>query len=230
MTGGSRGRNLIGHAAVRGAAVAILLVAGCDSGTGTRAGAQVDAPPAAGPASPEQLIAKPPEGWRVRSATQNPGLRVAEYVPSETEDDDWEQMLRLESMSGDPLPDPIGFLTAIGQDQAAACGQASDLNIHSGEENNFQTSVRLFSCRNDAAPDHDRVTLIKAIRANDNFYVIALTKRKTSGTTNEPPASDAEVAVWAAYMRTVIVCDPTRPEHPCPAPTITQDRLPPASG
>ncbi len=146
---------------------------------------------------------------------------MAQYVPPETEADNWEQMLRLESMAGDPLPDPIEFLTAVGRDQTAGCGQSSDLNIHSGEENNYATSVRLFSCRNDVAPNLDQVTLIKAIRGNDNFYVIALTRRTASGESARPPVSDAEMAVWAAYMRTVTVCDPTRPEHPCPTPAQT---------
>ncbi len=204
------------QAAIRAAAVAGLLLAGCDTGSGAEDTAQAQARTGAEPASPELLMARPPEGWKVWSATQDPGLRVAQYVPADTDADNWEQMLRLESMAGDPLPDPIEFLTALGRDQAAGCGQSSDLNIHSGQENNYATSVRLFSCRNDAAPDLDQVTLIKAIRGNENFYVIALTRRTTSGESTRPPVSDAEMAVWAAYMRTVTVCDPTRPEHPGP--------------
>ncbi|NIP16413.1 MAG: hypothetical protein GWM88_17360 [Pseudomonadales bacterium] len=199
--------------------MAALLLTGCDTGSGAQETTDTTAGPGDAPSSQEQLIAQPPEGWEVWSAAQDPGLRVAQYVPPDTDAENWEQMLRMESMSGDPLPDPIEFLTALGRDQAEGCGQSSDLNIHSGAENNYSTSVRLFSCRNDAPPNLDQVTLIKAIRANDNFYVIALTRRATSGESTQPPVSDAEMAVWAAYMRTVTVCDPTRPEHPCPTPT-----------
>jgi len=163
----------------------------------------------------EQLLADTPEGWQQTFATKTEALRMAEFIPAGDSRDGWREKLAFESVSGGPLPDPIEFTVAIGAEQASSCDGFEHINIQSGLENNYPTSVRLLTCNRNKVTNQGQVVLIKAIQGNDYFYVITRTKRVPPIEPGAVPVSDEEMASWATYMRTVRVCDPDREAHPC---------------
>lgn len=165
----------------------------------------------------EQLLARAPDGWQQGFATTTPVLRMVEFFPDDDSMKDWTEKVTFESLSGHPLPDPIEFVTGIGADQSASCERFEHLNIRSGLENNYPTSVRLLTCNHNKLTQRAQVTLIKAIQANDHFYVITRSKRVPPVSQGTQPISEAEIATWATYMRGITVCDSERNEHPCPA-------------
>ena len=92
-------------------------------------------------------------------------------------------------------------------------------NILSAEENGYPTSVRFMVCPANSVTNTGQVTLIKAIRGNDRFYVVTRAKRVPVAVEGEQvkPISDEEMAIWSTYMRAIRVCDPQRGTiHPCP--------------
>jgi len=172
----------------------------------------------------EQLLATAPEGWQQGFATNRPGLRLATFVPGDDSIGDWEDKVTFESFSDAPLPDPIDFVNDISADQSAGCEKLVHYNIQSGLENNYPTSVRLLVCTQSKQTQTGRVSLIKAIQGNDYFYAVTRAKRIApirevidEDEEQAPPISDAEMAQWSTYMRTITVCDTLRAEHPCPA-------------
>ena len=145
-------------------------------------------------------------------------------MPGDERIEDWQDKVTFESFGDAPLPDPIDFVTDVSADQSAGCERLEHYNIRSGLENNYPTSVRLLVCSESKQTKRGRVTLIKAIQGNDYFYVVTRAKRVPP--VREPvdedeeqakPISEAEMARWSAYMRTIMVCDTQRAEHPCPA-------------
>ena len=170
------------------------------------------------PMTGEQLLAQPPEGWQQGFATKTPSLRLVEFLPAENSAEDWVEKVTFESLSGDPLPDPIDFVTGIAADQSDTCERFEHFNIQSGLENNYPTSVRLLACSHNELTEKGQVTLIKAIQANDHFYVITRSKRVPPIAEGAQPISEAEMATWAAYMRAITVCDTNSAQHPCGAP------------
>lgn len=166
----------------------------------------------------EYLVAAAPEGWREMAHTNSGGIRITEFAPSNPRDAEDGETLRFESLTGDPLPDPIEFLTTMGDDVGAGCEGFNHYNTFSGLENNYPTSVRLFVCDRDPATDRGEMTLIKAIRGNDYFYVITRTRQITAPDEggNASPVPEGEMAAWSLYMRGIKVCDPRTEEHPCP--------------
>ena len=172
----------------------------------------------------ERLLGSPPEGWQQGFATNRPGLRLATFVPGDDSIEDWQDKVTFESFSDAPLPDPIDFVNDISADQSAGCEKLVHYNIQSGLENNYPTSVRLLVCTQSKQTQTGRVTLIKAIQGNDYFYAVTRAKRippipeVVDEDGEQPqPISDAEMAQWSTYMRTITVCDTQRAEHPCPA-------------
>jgi len=163
----------------------------------------------------EQLLAQPPDGWKQGYVTKTPVLRLAEFIPEGDTAADWQEKVTFESLRGDPLPDPIDFVAGIGDDQSTACERFEHVNIQSGLENNYPTSVRLLTCMRNKLTDKGEVSLVKAIQGNDHFYVITRTKRVPPIGEGDQPISDEEMAEWSLFMRAITVCDTNREQHHC---------------
>lgn len=167
------------------------------------------------PPSGEILLAAPPAGWVETGAMQTPVLRMAEYGPAD-ETDDMVERLTFEAQEGQPLPDPIEFVLAVARDLQARCTGFEDINISSGFENGYATSVRLMICPVFTDAPHGQVVMAKAIQGNEAFYVI--TRRL-----QVPPMQDAgqpltaqEMAEWTTHLKGIRVCDTRSTANPCP--------------
>lgn len=185
------------------------------------AGGEPSAP--AEPASTELLLASPPAGWTETAVLNTPVLRMAEYgppgaapegvvAPSETV-----ERVTFEAQRGAPLPDPIGFVLGVSRDLSERCDPYYDVNVSSGLENGYPTSVRLMICAEFRDSPQGQVVMAKAIQGNEQFYVI--TRRRTTGSIDDgtQPLTAQEMAEWTTYLNRIAVCDPGRDGHPCPA-------------
>ena len=180
--------------------------------------------------SPEQLLAQPPDGWLQSFRTEGPGIRMVEYVPPDTDPNDWKDKLSFESFTEPPLPDAIEILKSIADDQRKTCERFSDHDTFSGLENDYPTSVRLFICPTNKLTRSGQLTLVKTIRGDTHFFVITRARRvpviKQGGDMPMPPAIMAE---WSLYLRSITVCNATDQRHPCPAPPDPAVTTPPAT-
>ena len=159
---------------------------------------------------------QPPPAWLRIDEQTTDAFRLAEFVPAGQDKDDWLDRIFVESNSLQPLPDPIVFLEAMGNALTQECAGSNHINISSGEENGYATSVRLLICNNNKQSARGEVTLIKAIQGNDNFYVISRARRSEVLQTDASPLSQKEMAEWSLYMRSIKLCDPRTEAHPCP--------------
>ena len=194
-------------------------------------------PPPIAPVTGEVLLASAPQGWVESGTLISPVMRMAEFVPEEqaaTEAQGDEtpaaedrpahlDRLTIESQSGDPLPDPIDFALSLSRDLARRCEGFSDFNIMSGTENNYATSVRLLVCPRYKDQPLGEVLMIKAIQGREYFYTVTRGRRLPAFETEEQPLTAQTTAEWSAYLKTVGVCDPRWPEHPCPDNVNTFD-------
>lgn len=175
---------------------------------------RVDAAPAEPPRG-EVLLADPPEGWVETGAMQTPALRMAEYGPAEQTDNTLER-ITFEAQPGKPLPDPIQFVLAVSRDLEARCNGFEDVNISSGLENGYPTSVRLMICPAFKDSPHGQVVMAKAIRGNEEFYVITRRIQVPPMRDSGQPLTAQDMAEWTTHLRGVQVCDTRDPRHPCP--------------
>lgn len=164
----------------------------------------------------ETLLLQTPPAWLQVTAQQSDAFRLAEFIPAGQDKQQWFDKLFVESNNLEPLPDPIVFLEAMGKEQKTECEGTNDANISSGIENGYPTSVRLLVCNKNLNSARGEVTLIKAIRGNDNFYVISRARRSEPLNNDAAPLTDKEMGEWSLYMRSIKLCDPRKDAHPCP--------------
>jgi len=189
----------------------LMLSSGCSGADESSAGG-------AGPAtaSGERLLAAPPDGWKEVFSSDNPGLRMVEFIPDDQVNATWQQKISFESSSGQPLPDPIEFLKGLSVDQSGTCDGFESFTTFSGFENGYPTTVRLMVCKNSDIINQSQVTMLKAIQGKDNFYVISRAQRAPPLADDAEPLSKAEIAGWSLYLKAISLCDGS-PDHPCPA-------------
>ena len=170
----------------------------------------------------ERLIAQPPRGWRQTGATSISTLRRAEFMPEDElatgSETDWVRRITFESLKEDPLPDPLEFVELMSMGRDYDCGTFRSHPTFAGEENGYPTAVFLQVCHKDRQTDRSEVTLMKAIQGNDYFYVITRSMRGDPiPKDGAPDIEEAEIGGWAVYLKSITVCDASRPEaHPCP--------------
>lgn len=192
------------------AVLVLALLGGCSEGT--------DSTSAPAPEEGERLLGDAPAGWKRIQSSVDPGIRIVEYIPENQDPDNWTEKITFESFSGAPLPDPIEFLKGMSDDQAGACPAHETYPTFSGLENGYPTSVQLMICNHSRMIDQSQVTMIKAIRGNDYFYVVARARRGEPLDEDAPAMSEEEAAGWSLFLRSIRLCDSTREEHACPAP------------
>jgi hypothetical protein len=159
---------------------------------------------------------------------------MAEYVPAEQADtgeppDPGEQpdpdpdstpagrdRVTFEAHAGEPLPDPIDFVLALGRDLAQRCAGFTEFNIMSGLENNYPTSVRLMICPRYREQQDGELIMVKAIRGRDYFYTVTRGRRLPAFAADTQVLTPNTMAAWSRYMKAIGVCDPRSAEHPCP--------------
>ena len=170
-----------------------------------------------GPSTGERLLAEAPSGWKEVFTSNNPGLRMVEFIPEDQANASWEHKITFESLSGKPLPDPIEFLKGLSADQSGTCDGFESFSTFSDFENGYPTTVRLMICKHSDIINQSQVTMLKAIQGEENFYVITRAQRGPPLADDTPALTDEEVVGWTLYLKAISVCDDSA-EHPCPQP------------
>ncbi|MEQ8857179.1 MAG: hypothetical protein RIC56_00895 [Pseudomonadales bacterium] len=208
--------------------------AGADGSAATaETAAQTTAPAPAEPAPPaapdgETLLGAPPAGWVETGALETPVLRMAEYGPPD-EADDLLERLTFEAQTGQPLPDPIVFVQAVSRDLSVRCKGFEDINIASGLENGYPTSVRLMICPQFKDSPHGQVVMAKAIQGNEQFYVVTRRLQTPPMAGSGQPLTAQEMAQWSTHLRGIAVCDTRSADHPCPGTDTEPDTPSPST-
>lgn len=199
-----------------------LLAAACQTPSRSTADDEAAAPaPAAESGSGEILLGSPPEGWVEAGSMRTPVLRMAEYAPPGETEGELER-ITFEAQAGKPLPDPIDFVLSVSRSLEVRCNEYQDVNVSSGFENGYPTSVRLMICPKFKDSPNGQVVLAKAIRGEENFYVITRRLRVRPLKDLGQPLSNRAMAAWTTHLKRISVCDTRDDAHPCP-PSVTAD-------
>ena len=162
-----------------------------------------------------------PQRDRAASAAATDEVKAAEDAGEP--DVGWTEKITFERLLGKPVADPLVFLDDLKADTMAGCPDGAFHPVASGLENGYPSAVALIVCPRQQITDTGQVTMIKVIQGNDAFYTITRSLRTDpfltgeKGTPEASPVDSTVIGGFSVYLRALSVCDPGRPEHPCPA-------------
>ncbi len=167
----------------------------------------------------EQLLFGPPAGWQAAVNISTPHFRRAVFVPTNSPASaDTSELIVIEGFPTAGITatqsDPLEYLQALGEHERAICKDFADQNTFAGEERGFATNVRLFVCGNRAGKAVNRLSLLKAIRGTDMFYLVARQYQTPDAIfateQNAQSASAQMIARWSLDMRSIGMCSTNR--------------------
>ena len=166
----------------------------------------------------ELLIAQPPKDWKKVFEANLGDIRVTDYVPEGESKDHWTAKLSFESYTSLLKSDPLLVIKSQVDADKKHCNFVKDFTLFSGEENNYETAMKLITCGKKKSTGKGEVSLFKAIKGTRYFYVVKLVRVLPSFDPGKSKFGRRDMASWSHYFSKIRVCDPGSKDHPCPKP------------
>ncbi len=182
---------MIAHIRLRSLAVAALLLAA----------------PAHAQLVNENLLAGLPPGYKVDFQQKKDRQMISEMVPVAENVNAWTEMVTVQIFFGLKVP-PDDFRARIEKLWGDSCPGSQFSTVSKALENGYPALTWKQTCPLNKTTGKPEITWMKAIGGNDSLYVVQKAFKFTP--------SDAQVATWTDYLRSVAVCDTRRPDRACP--------------
>lgn len=141
--------------------------------------------------------------------------RLTDFIPEDENEINWVTKISFESFNSFDDADPIDVTLGEVENDKESCNFVQNFNLFSGLENNYPSSLRLYMCGEHSITGKGEVKMIKAIRADDYFYIIRLTKRVDPFDVSKAEIDKGEIAAWSSYLKMMRVCNDEKPNHIC---------------
>lgn len=166
----------------------------------------------------ELLIAQPPKDWKRVFEANLGDTRVTDYVPKGESKDHWTEKLSFESYTGLLKSDPLLVINSQIAYDKKHCNFVKDYTLFAGEENKYDTATKLITCGKKRSNGKGQLSLFKAIKGDQYFYVIRLVRVLPPFEAGKAKFDKRDLAGWSHYFGKIRICDPGSKEHPCPEP------------
>jgi hypothetical protein len=168
----------------------------------------------------EQLTLPAPGGWRTVTAIETAQLRMSAFaVPGESPEAPDKLSFEWFTHGLADGVDPFDLVEQVAGTIRGNCRGGSDQGVFAGEENGYPTVVRLLLCPqlNGTDPPRGELLMMKVVKGTTGFWIIVRGRDLSAERAPDPDTLRATVRAWSEGMRAITLCDPTAPDHPCPA-------------
>ena len=166
----------------------------------------------------EQWLAVVPGGWHLIYHVDGETTRISDLLPDGETANSWTTKLTFESFGSDEFElTPADILEAESSSDRNRCRSTKNFPVFSGQENGYETAVRLFFCGKNKFTHKGEVKLIKVIQGLQHSYFIRFVKRTEPFTTGNAQIPEQVMAIWSMHLGKIKLCDGSD-AHPCPEP------------
>jgi len=156
----------------------------------------------------ENLLQNIPSGYKIDFQTRKGNMILIEMVPQGESVRNWTEMVTTNIYLGLKSATPESFQAKMQQMWGASCKDSHFAPVTKGKENGYPFAIWIQICPLNQSTGKPEYTWFKAIKGNDSFYVVQKAFKF------KPP--EEQIPKWMQYLRSVIVCDARRNDHPCP--------------
>ncbi len=154
----------------------------------------------------EIIIQNLPKGFTIGFKQGDDKRRIIEYVKDNETVENWSQLITIQMYHHlEVLPEV--FLSKLEKQWGAGCENSPSATINPLIVNGYKAATTLMRCPLNKVTGKPEITLFKALKGQDSFYVFQKAFRFT------PSKEQLEEA--KAYLDSVVVCSKSK-EHACP--------------
>lgn len=163
----------------------------------------------------ENLLVTVPKGYKIDFKIRKGNMIMTEMVPESESVKNWTEMVTTQVFLGLKNVTPKQFEQRMNKIWMSVCKEAEMVSIREGKENGYPFAVWLQECPLNKSTGKRELTLFKAIKGNDSFYVIQKAFRFVP--------SKEQFSKWVRFIRSASVCDTRHENHSCPDGFQTSD-------
>jgi hypothetical protein len=160
-------------------------------------------------------VPRPPE-WKLSLSLAWPDLRMLEYLPTDQTLEAWQDRLTIQTFPRLKEMSLERYLDSIGRQARRVCDQVQVSEIVTGALNGYPTADMVLYCTRFIESGQGEITLFRVVQGIEGLYVVQRAWRVAPFSLTAPPVEPGVMAQWAEYLRSITVCHPAVPAHPCP--------------
>lgn len=164
----------------------------------------------------EHLIAHYPKDWQALPINRQGNLTVVQLLPDGQSPKDYVESIIVQRRDHDrqaPKELAMGIVTA----SRAHCDGVMVSPVDEAPVNGYAAAEVRFACTRSSRNGKSGLMEVKVIAGNDALHVIQrVWFGPPVGATQPVPVPESTISAWDAFDRTVVLCDPADPKHPCP--------------
>lgn len=157
-----------------------------------------------------------PPGWKLSLSLTWPDLRMLEYLPPGQTLEAWQDRLTVQAFPRLRDVSLERYLDSISQQARRVCDQVQVTGVGAGTLNGYPTAQMALYCTRFVESGRGEITLFRAVQGVEGLYVVQRAWRVAPFSLAALPIGPQVIAQWTEYLRSITVCHPAIPAHPCP--------------
>lgn len=168
------------------------------------------------PQPTEQLTLQPPEGWSQAFHLRQGSTELVEFIPAGQTLENWRDMVVVQTLFGLKSMTPELYLGSATPGQMQEnCEDPRFGEIQKGKPNGYNAAFQIVECPVNKRSGKGEISMFLVIQGEVNTYALqrAWQVEPFAESHHSVPKEALDKAV--AYLRSVRLCDPANPAHPC---------------
>jgi len=158
-------------------------------------------------AEPEQLLVKPPSGFKIAAETRTAKENTVVLVPAAESASGWTEQITLQTLYKQAEQSPEAYRETAQKATSASCPEVQIERLKQGTENLYPMASWSARCPRAKDGGKPETTWWKAVQGRENFYLIRAVARSE--------LSEKQRKAWAKFFDATRVCDSRVPGQRC---------------
>jgi len=165
---------------------------------------------------PEHVLARYPAQWVAQAPVRQDKLTVLQMLPPGQTPQDYTESIILERYDEEHQA-PKEYVTSRAEASRRACDGMLSSTVDESPVNAYKAASIQFTCTKSHRNGKSGVMFVIALAGRDALHVISRVWTGPPVAANQMvPIPDTTLAEWAAFVKTITLCDTRDVQHPCP--------------
>ena len=170
---------------------------------------------------PEHVLARYPAQWVAQAPVRQDKLTVLQMLPAGQSPQDYMESIILERYDEEHQA-PKEYVTSRAEASRRSCDGMLSSTVDESPINGYKAASIQFTCTKSHRNGKSGVMFVIAIAGRDALHVVSRVWIGPPVPANQMvPIPDTTLAEWAAFVRTITLCDTRDVQHPCPVRPAT---------
>lgn len=165
--------------------------------------------------SGERLLMMVPQNWTPITLQKSDKMVVTRLYPPGQTEQSWTEILTIQMYPGSDQT-PRQFMEGVVQHSVNNCVSTGPGPVSESTRNGYPIAIMTVACSKGKTSGQGSVVMVEGIRGRDALYIVQRQWRGAAfGQDGKPSIPQEVLNDWAAFAKSVSLCDTRDGKHPC---------------